>query len=140
MVRQPDWSRKKFLGIEGGATRTVALLADGNGQMLRRLEAGPANLKFLSDAQLLRHLRSLAASLPRPDAVANGLAGAWAESDCRRIRSAAAKVWPRIPCYATNDLETALACAADGRQAPMPQVLIVSGTGSGCYGKDPAGH
>lgn len=140
MVIYPNRSREKLLGIEGGATRTVALLADGNGRTLHRLEAGPANLKFLTDAQLLRHLRSLAAALPQPDAVGVGLAGAWAETDCHRIRIAAAKVWPRVPCYATNDLEAALAAAADRRKRPLPQVLIVSGTGSGCYATGPGGQ
>src|SRR5205823_7351477 len=78
---------------------------------------------------------------PRPDALGIGLAGAWAESDRKRICLAAAKIWPRIPCYATSDLETALTAAP-----PMPkdkgcaQVLLVSGTGSGCYGKTAAGE
>src|SRR4051812_35567074 len=98
-----------FLGIEGGGTRTVALLADAEGRRLHRLEAGPANLRLLSDAQLLRLLRSMAAAFPRPDAVAIGLAGARTDGDLQRIRSAAAKVWPRVSCHPTNDLETALA-------------------------------
>src|SRR5215471_14224760 len=101
-----DW----FLGIEGGATRTVALLADGHDRALRRFELGPANVKLLTDAQLTRHFRTIAAAMRlRPTALAVGLAGASLESDLRRIRLAAAKVWPGTPCCATNDLETALA-------------------------------
>lgn len=129
------------MGIEGGGTRTIALLADGSGQVLRRLEAGPANMKLLTEAQLTRQFRSIAAALPRPDALGIGLSGAWAEADFDKIRSAAAKVWPRIPCHATNDLETALTAAADARRSQrIPQVLIVSGTGSGCYGRGPEGR
>ena|SRR5437016_5876977 len=132
---------ERWLGIEGGGTRTVALLADGNGKMVRRLEAGPANLKLLSEAQLTQHFRTLASALPRPHAAAIGLAGAWAESDRKRIRSAADKAWPGVPCYATSDLEIALTAAADSRKEKhLPQVLIVSGTGSGCYGKTRAGE
>ena len=41
-----------FLGIEGGGTRTVALLADGGGQLVKRIESGPANLRLLTDAHL----------------------------------------------------------------------------------------
>ena len=78
-----------FLGIEGGGTRTVALLTHSDGKVLRRLEAGPANLKLLTDAQLIRHLRSLATASLRPNALAIGLAGAWAESDRQRIRQPA---------------------------------------------------
>src|SRR5207237_10894307 len=97
-----------FLGIEGGGTRTVALLTHSDGKVLRRLEAGPANLKLLTDAQLIRHLRSLATASLRPNALAIGLAGAWAESDRQRIRRAAAKVWAGISCCRSRDLETAV--------------------------------
>jgi N-acetylmuramic acid 6-phosphate etherase len=69
------------------------------------------------------------------------LSGAWVEADFRRIRSAAAKAWPGIPCSATNDLETALIAAADAWCTDhIPQVLVVSGTGSGCYGKTVKGR
>jgi N-acetylmuramic acid 6-phosphate etherase len=119
----------------------VALLVDASGQVLRRLETGPSNMKLLTEAQLTQSFRSIAAALPVPDALGIGLSGAWAEADFGKIRSAAAKVWPRIPCHATNDLETALTAAADGKGAGRtPQVLIVSGTGSGCYGKGRKGR
>ena len=145
-----------FLGIEGGGTRTVALLANGSGQVLRRLETGPANMKLLTEAQLTRHFRSIAAALPAPDALGIGLSGAWVEADFRKIQSAAAKVWPQVPCCATNDLEIALIAAGGsvtggkpGRRLAsgtavkgerIPQVLVVSGTGSGCYGKTAKGR
>lgn len=128
-------SESRFLGIEGGGTRTVALLADSHGKILGRVEAGPANVKLLTDSQLERHFRGIATQLPRPDAMAVGLAGAWAEADCKRIRAAAARVWPRVPCRATNDLETALTAAMNADAESRPQVLIVSGTGSCCYGR-----
>src|SRR5438552_4108847 len=123
-----------FLGIEGGGTRTVALLVNDRGEALQRLEAGPANVKLLTDVELTRHFRSLAAVLPRPAALAIGLAGAWTAVDRKRIRVAADKIWPGVPCYATNDLETAITAAAIGAPNPRTRVLIVSGTGSCCYG------
>jgi N-acetylmuramic acid 6-phosphate etherase len=125
-----------YLGVEGGATHTVALVADDGGQLVARAETGPANLKLLSDARLLALLRSLAAKLPRPAAVAIGLAGARTEEDRNRIRQAAARVWPATPCHATNDLETALAAApaSPGRKPAAVRVLVLSGTGSCCHG------
>jgi len=136
-MQTPESSDVRYLGIEGGGTRTVALLVNGSGQTLRRLEKGPANLKLLTEAQLIRQLRSIAAALPRPDALGIGLSGAWAEADFTRIRSAAGRVWPRLPCWATNDLETALNAAADGKGAGrIARVLMVSGTGSSCYAKN----
>ncbi len=123
-----------YLGIEGGGTRTVALLANERGSLLQRHEFGPANVKLLKDAELIRHFRAISEAFPRPNALAIGLAGAREEKDWQRIRIAAAKVWPGVPCHATNDLETALA-ANDRRSQSAATVLVLSGTGSCCYGR-----
>jgi N-acetylglucosamine kinase-like BadF-type ATPase len=148
-----------FLGIEGGGTRTVALLADANGRLLKRFEAGPANFKLLTEAQFLRRLREVRAAFkgfPQPAAVAIGLAGARGEPEWQRIRAAAAQVWPGVPSHATHDLETALVtggawqkakgkrqkgatgCATstlNSQLSTSPQVLLLSGTGSCFYGR-----
>ena len=67
--------------------------------------------------------------------MAIGMAGARIEADRQRIRSAAAKVWPKVPCYATNDLETALAADVVLAGKNAAQVLVLSGTGSCCFGR-----
>lgn len=139
-----DTTRALFLGIEGGGTRTVALMADGAGRTIMRSEFGPANLRLLSDAQLTRHFREISAGFPKPAAVAIGLAGARDEKDFARIRSTAAKAWPDVRCHATNDLETALAAAPIPKlksqstrsdSAHIAQILVLSGTGSCCFGR-----
>src|SRR5262245_40256375 len=159
-----SWARMKktagptateiFLGIEGGATRTVALAVNGMGRVLHRVEAGPANLQLLNDAQLVRHLRSIASRIQSPVALAIGLAGARTESDRKRLRKAAEKAWPHVPCYATNDLETALMAAQGQRPEARDQrskvrgqrseaevrVLVLSGTGSCCFGRTTGGR
>jgi len=141
-----------YLGIEAGGTRTVALLEDVQGQYQTQYEAGPANVRLLNDGQLHRHYRSIARALPKPDALAIGMAGARTEADWARIRRAAAKAWPGVPCHATNDLETALMAAEEvgtksasvgkaARHAPrtthhaLARVLVLSGTGSCCFGR-----
>ncbi len=139
-----------FLGIEGGGTRTVALLVGADGRLLKRFEAGPANFKLLTEAQLLRRLREVRAefeAFPKPASIAIGLAGARAEPEWRLIRAASAKAWPGVPCRATHDLETALVAGAErqrtkgkGQKAALlkrgspllTQVLLLSGTGS-CF-------
>jgi len=84
MMRNPEPAQLRYLGIEGGGTRTVALLADGRGQALRRLETGPANMKLLTEAQLTRRFHAIARALPVPDALGIGLSGAWVEAEKTR--------------------------------------------------------
>ena len=135
--------RPLFLGIEAGGTRTVALLEDRDGVYSRRIEAGPANLRLLDDGQLTRHFRGIARAHAKPDALAIGMAGARTEADRERMRRAAAKAWPGVPCYATNDLETALMTADDSTRSALgqlPRVLVLSGTGSCCLGRMPDGR
>lgn len=142
-----------FLGVEGGASHTVAIFADAQGQCLKRVETGPGNVCLLSDRQLLGLLREIARSGPRPAAVAVGMSGARTEGDRERIRAAAQRVWPGIPCLATHDLDTALAAgggfaAAGGSKSGSTlktprarnRVLVLSGTGSCCYGRSPDGE
>ena len=132
----------------------MALLADADGRLLKRFEAGPANFKLLTAPQLVRRLREVRAAFtgfPKPAAVAIGLAGARGEAEWQAIRAAAAQVWPEVSCHATHDLETALAAAETRQKAKgkrqkgadgpalstlnsqlSTQVLLLSGTGS-CF-------
>jgi len=124
-----------LLGIECGATHTVAFYeTDGE---VDRAEFGPANLHLLNDTQLARRLRQIARQFPKPSAVAIGMAGARTDADRQRLRRAAARVWPGAALHATHDLETAL--AADTRRTAAHRVLVLSGTGSCCYGQSPDG-
>ena len=140
-----------ILGIEAGATRTVALAVGGDITAPVCHEFGPANLYLLDDRHLERRLRTIARAMPRPDALAIGMAGARTEADHARVRRSAAVAWPGIPCYATSDLETALMAADDsapagqsttrGRTGPASaRVLVVSGTGSCCFGRSTDGR
>ncbi len=133
-----------YLGIEGGGTRSTAVLADAQGKALAEVAGGPANLRMISDRQLLWLFRGIAEKLPRvPDAalaaIGIGLAGARSEVDRQRIRHAATRVWPRVPCIAGDDLQTALA-AAPAKKGVTARVLVLSGTGSCCYGRTADGR
>jgi N-acetylmuramic acid 6-phosphate etherase len=128
--------RPALLGIEGGATRTVALLADFQEHLLARIELGPANLRLLSDSALRRILMQVGEKVPVPWAVGIGLAGVRTSEDRERVRAAATAVWPQAPCWPGSDLETALAAAEPLNAKPrVTQVLVLSGTGSCCYGQ-----
>lgn len=132
-----------FLGIECGGTHSEAIAARTDGEKLFKFAAGPANLRLLDDAQLEKHfgeIRRAHNGLPDLSGVAIGMSGARTEQDRNRIRKAAGKIWPNVPCYATNDLETGLAAAKIASDKKIvARVLIVSGTGSCCFGKNSKG-
>ncbi len=136
MKTNTDASGGVLLGIEGGGTRLVALAVEETGGVLRRIEGGPANVCLLSDRQLLRQFKSIRAQMPAPRALGIGLAGARTDADKNRVREAARQVWPGVPCYATNDLETGL-MAEKELPGVKARVLVLSGTGSCCFGRTP---
>ena len=125
----PTFQRPFTLGIEGGGTRTTALLADARGREIQRGEFGPGNVRLLDDLELVRLLKRVAKKFPQPDAIGLGMAGARNENDCARVRAAVAKAWRKTPCHVTHDLEVALG------GLDRPAVLVLSGTGSCCFGK-----
>ena len=156
MSRQPHNPEPVFLGIECGGTRTVALLV--RGAEFWRMEAGGANLCLISDAQMLRLFRQVNAwrlSLtPTLDALAIGMAGARTPVEKQRILDGARQIWPEWPIQTASDLETGLAAAGpwpppaprnqahrpNRRNTPAARVLVLSGTGSCCFGSDTLGN
>jgi N-acetylmuramic acid 6-phosphate etherase len=133
---------QSYLGIECGATRSAALLVAADKGRSIRAQFGPANLRLMDDAALADHFSAIKAmqqdSADVLRGIVIGMAGMRTDADRKRIIAAAANVWPRIPVYATNDLEPAL-MAAPSSEGKAAQVLIVSGTGSCCFGRTAAG-
>jgi N-acetylmuramic acid 6-phosphate etherase len=129
-----------YLGVECGGTRSVALLSQGLGLPCLRAKFGPANFRLLNDEALTEHFIAIKKFQARAGAtlagIAIGMAGVRTDSDRQRVRRIAAKVWPGTRCYVTNDLETALIAGESGEKAKIAaRVLILSGTGSCCYGR-----
>ncbi|HEX2748000.1 MAG TPA: BadF/BadG/BcrA/BcrD ATPase family protein, partial [Verrucomicrobiales bacterium] len=127
-----------LLGIEGGATHTGVMLADVAGREQLSFSDAAANQRLMSDRELMDHFRSIAGKVetvaPEIAALGIGLAGTRTEAHEARIRRLAGRVWPGVPCVATNDLETALAAEPPARGA-VARVLVLSGTGSCCFGR-----
>ena len=131
------------LGIEGGATRTGIIVAGVDGSERLQFTEDAANLRLMSDRELTALFRAIAdrAAEVAPDlaGLGIGLAGTRTEAHRQRILRLAARVWPGVPCYATNDLETALAAEPPARAAAV-RVLVLSGTGSCCFGRSDDGR
>jgi N-acetylmuramic acid 6-phosphate etherase len=125
-----------FLGLEGGGTRTVAILADAAGKQLERVEASAGNARLLNSVAMDGLLASIARRCCQPDSVAIGLAGVRNALDARRIEAIASRIWTGVPCCVTSDLETAMAAANPGNtKLKSAQVLVLSGTGSCFFGR-----
>ncbi|MGZ8921359.1 MAG: N-acetylglucosamine kinase, partial [Limisphaerales bacterium] len=119
------------IGIEGGGTKTIALMASAEGAEAR-LELGPGNVRLLTDVGLRELFGRIAAVCQRPAAIGIGMAGAREEADERRIRSAVEAVWGNVRLAITHDLAIALAAA---RTDSKTKILVLSGTGSCCFGQ-----
>ncbi len=129
-----------YLGLECGGTRTVAVLADAQGRCLHRLEKAPANLRLISAVEMEAQFRDIGFELPTPAAIGIGMAGVISDTDRDRVRAVAERVWPGVPCWSGNDLEIALALAEiDSYGEPAARIVVISGTGSSCYGRNRRG-
>ena len=127
------------LGIEGGGTRTTALLVDGTDNVLATLAAGPGNLRLLDDEQLSGLLSSIRDQLPtKPDRIGIGMAGVRTAADRERLQRAVARLWPDTPAIVGDDLLLAIETEAWPVDC-AGQVLLLSGTGSCCLGRHRGG-
>ena len=107
MAETQTFQRPYILGIEGGGTRTTALLADARGREIQRATFGPGNVRLLDDRELRRLLRQISKQFESPDAIGLGRAGARHAKDRARVQAEVAKVWKATPCRMTHDLEIA---------------------------------
>ncbi len=116
-----------ILGIEGGGTKTIALLNTG-----QRRTFGPLNLKLASDRQILAVLRQF-----KPTRAAICLAGCRTATDLQRLRQLARRAWPKAEVFIGNDLDSGLVAAFGLKK---PGILVLSGTGSVVIGRNLAGE
>ena len=125
----------RLLGIEGGGTRTSALLVEGADTVLASFAVGPGNLKLLNGEELATLLASIRDQLPStPDRIGIGMAGVRSASDRERLSRAVATTWPGVPSVVGDDLILALE-AGEWPADCAAQVLQLSGTGSCCLGR-----
>ncbi len=134
MIANGIFERPFILGIESGGTRTDTLLVDTHGKKIHHATFGPGNVRLLGDRALVRLLKRIAKQFPKPDAVGLGMAGARNKNDHTRVRAAVAKIWKNTPCHVTHDMEIALGSRKN------TAVLVLSGTGSCCFGRDNGGR
>ena len=134
MASNHKFKRPYTLGIEGGGTRTTAMLVDAGNREIQSATFGPGNVRLLDDKRLAKLICDIARKFAAPDPIGIGLAGARNEKDRRRAKTAVARAWNTTPCHITHDLDIALG------NPKVAAVLVLSGTGSCCYGKTADGR
>lgn len=139
-----DQNTSLLIGIDGGGTKTVALLADGTGNVLGRGVGGPSNyqvvgLQATGDAiqSAIRAAFGAAGLAPCPPrAICLGLAGVDRPDDYAALNGWARAQWPGLPVSIVNDAMLVLAAGTPDGWG----IGVISGTGSIVYGRDPQGR
>jgi N-acetylglucosamine kinase-like BadF-type ATPase len=133
-----------LLGIDGGGSKTRALVADAQLTLLGSAAAGTSNLQVAgvdgAGAAIAAAASAALAATGRPDArpaaVCLGLAGAGRPADRERLLAWAAAHWPDLPCAVVSDLEPVIAAGTPAGWG----VALIAGTGSACLGIAPDGR
>lgn len=128
-----------YLGIDGGGSKTRALLVDAEGNILHTAESGPSNLNAYEfdvvRASLTEVIQQcLDATGEKPRASCFGLAGSSASSTRKALDSIIAR-FELESARIVTDAEIALEGAFHGGLG----ILLIAGTGSVCFGKSPDG-
>jgi N-acetylglucosamine kinase-like BadF-type ATPase len=136
-------SRTALLGIDGGGSSTRAWLADGNGNVLGRGDAGPSNPRSVGFEAAFSALTlaidlafDAAGTARRPvDVACLGIAGADRSDEKDRLTEWATSVSLARRIVLVNDAELVLdAGTADGFG-----IAVIAGTGSIALGRAPDG-
>lgn len=133
-----------FLGIDGGGTKTVAVLLDEQGHEIARALSGSSNVHSVGLAVAEASLREaiqqilIAGGVTVADltAVGLGLAGAARPEDQQVARELLARIAPFCNVIVTHDAEAALVGSIGRRQG----ALLIAGTGAMAYGVNARGE
>jgi N-acetylglucosamine kinase-like BadF-type ATPase len=132
------------LGVDGGGTKTTAIVLDRDGAVLGRGQAGPSNRYAVGDATAGEELRRAiqaalqSASVTSADVrtICLGMAGADRPGDAAAVAAMVRGVLPASAVQVHNDAVIALA----GGVGRLYGVVLIAGTGAIAYGVDAHGH
>jgi len=137
------------IGIEGGGTKTTAVLCALDGVILSEAQGGPSNFHIIGIEKTVNTLfdliktccHSIGCSVSQIGAVAAGLAGAGRILDQQHIVDRLSEV-ARLK---NSNLEKVLIesdarIALEGAFSGKPGIVVISGTGSIVFGKDERGR
>jgi N-acetylglucosamine kinase-like BadF-type ATPase len=133
-----------FLGIDGGGTKTIAILLGRDGALIGRGQAGPSTPRAVGEAAAHLELRRAMtealeqARLAAADvqAICLGLAGVDRPGDSAAVTSVVREMLPAARVLVHNDAVIALA----GGVGRLYGVVLIAGTGAIAYGVDAHGR
>jgi N-acetylglucosamine kinase-like BadF-type ATPase len=129
------------LGIDAGGTKTVCLLADEHGQVLAEARGAGANLQAAGELHVEKVLHDVMEEALGdrdvvPAAICLGIAGVDRPDDAAVVRGIMKRIGYKARVLVVNDALVALEAGAPGKSG----VVIISGTGSICYGRNGDGR
>lgn len=128
------------LGIDAGGTKTVCQLADAHGIVISEARSTGANLQAVGELEVEKVLHQVMEEAigdrpVRPEAICLGIAGVDRPDDAAVVRGIMRRIGYKARVLVVNDALVALEAGAPGQ----PGVVIISGTGSICYGRNEHG-
>ena len=127
-----------YIGIDGGGTKTAAVLFDEKGRVLARHVTGPCNPNVLGFDESTARVKEIVEALTRGEprsvsAIYIGTAGIFTADDGPRFAAAVAEACGVEKVKCENDVMNVVAAATDADRC----VAGVSGTGMIVYAKEP---
>ena len=134
-------NRLLVVGVDGGGSKTLALVADTQEKILGRGIAGPSNYQVVGQeaacAAIATAIRGARAQIPGElSALCLGIAGAGRTSDRAMFQAWAEAHYPGIPAVVVHDGQLALSAGTPASWG----IAVLCGTGSLIYGEDPQGR
>ena len=135
--------REFFIGIDGGGTKTVGLLADQTGHIIAKAESGSSNYHAIGEEQTKQVLSDVVSRLIADAnaalescAYCLGMAGVASSVDRKVIGRICDEIGLPENRILTHDAQIALIGGAE----ELSGVIIIAGTGSIVYGIDGSGR
>ncbi len=130
-----------LLGIDGGGTKTTALLADREGRVLGRSVSGPSNYNAVGFEAACTAIETAIAGARQCQpgelaALCLGLAGAGRQEDREKFLAWAVGHFPKTKILVVSDAEILLAAGSLSGAA----LALICGTGSIVYGRTASGE
>jgi N-acetylglucosamine kinase-like BadF-type ATPase len=132
------------IGIDGGGTKTALKLADENGNLILSMEGGPCNINSMGKDSVAKMLKELVAdalekaelTMEQIKVLCIGTAGVDRDSDKAIMEEIIRTTGFVNKAIITNDAVTALYGGVGGAEG----IILISGTGSICYGRNSEGE